>query len=121
MKLSEAIRLGAMLRPQGYGYLFAYGKTCALGAAAEAIGIYRECAEAICIHDPVAADRSLRAVWPMLESVVFDERLGRMPLRGAIMIRNDSREWTRERIADWVEQFEAVEEPSTAQPESVTA
>lgn len=39
MKLSEAIRLGSMLKPQGRGHLLFEDKTCALGAACEADGV----------------------------------------------------------------------------------
>ena len=39
MQLSEAIRLGAMLRPQAYGHYFIRGGSCAMGAAYEAYGI----------------------------------------------------------------------------------
>ena len=42
MQLSTAIRLGAMLRPQGFRQLFTNVggevRSCALGAAAEAMG-----------------------------------------------------------------------------------
>lgn len=38
LKLSEAIRIGAKLRPQCVGYLFKGGASCALGAAYEALG-----------------------------------------------------------------------------------
>lgn len=38
MRLSEAIRLGAMLKPQGFGSYFRHGATCAMGAAIEAVG-----------------------------------------------------------------------------------
>lgn len=38
LKLSEAIRIGAKLRPQGFGCAFKDGKSCAWGAAWEGIG-----------------------------------------------------------------------------------
>lgn len=38
LKLSEAIRIGAKKRPQCFGILYQAGATCALGAAAEALG-----------------------------------------------------------------------------------
>lgn len=37
-KLSQAIRIGASLRPQCIGFLFRHGESCALGAAWEGIG-----------------------------------------------------------------------------------
>ena len=39
--LSEAILIGSVLHPQGRKYFFDDGKTCALGAAAVAVGIPR--------------------------------------------------------------------------------
>lgn len=38
MTLSEAIRLGSMLKAQSYGGMLFAGRTCALGAAMDAIG-----------------------------------------------------------------------------------
>lgn len=39
LKLSAAIRLGAKIRPQCFGTLFSFGGgSCAMGAAAEALG-----------------------------------------------------------------------------------
>lgn len=39
MRLSEAIRLGAMMRPQTFGALSDERGTCAMGAAYEAAGL----------------------------------------------------------------------------------
>lgn len=36
-KLSDAIELGATFRPQAYGRFFGDGRSCALGAASEAV------------------------------------------------------------------------------------
>jgi len=38
LKLSEAIRIGAALRPQAIGTFYAQGGSCVLGAAYEALG-----------------------------------------------------------------------------------
>lgn len=38
-KLSQAIREGAKLRPKGTTYFFSGGKSCAMGAMAEGLGI----------------------------------------------------------------------------------
>jgi len=38
MRLSDAIRLGAMLKPQAYGGFHFEGRTCAMGAALDACG-----------------------------------------------------------------------------------
>jgi hypothetical protein len=42
MRLSEAIRLGAMLAPQATGALFSKDGGCALGAALLAVGVTSE-------------------------------------------------------------------------------
>ncbi len=42
MRLSEAIRLGAMLKPQGFNGWTDEDRTCALAAAGEAAGV-EEC------------------------------------------------------------------------------
>lgn len=38
MRLSEAIVLGSMMKPQAFGIMFDGERTCALGAAKDAIG-----------------------------------------------------------------------------------
>ena len=100
MKLSEAIRLGAMLKPQGYEVLYG-ARTCALGAASDALGFEESakryddlvrlfpflseratCPVPFCDyghgeHDPPS---NLRVVWHL----------------------NDLHRWDRCRIADWV-------------------
>lgn len=105
MKLSEAIRLGAMVSAQGFGGLSTGGR-CALGAAADAIGI----------EDWVngALDYwQLRQQWPVLNASAccpecFD---GEMAL-SVVWHLNDQHRWTRERIADWVETLEQRSESS---------
>jgi hypothetical protein len=115
MRLSEAIRLGAMLRPQGFGELWTGGpqalngeivetpvRSCALGAAYDAIGQG--------YTDPV---RAVPAEWELL--IVFT--LVRCPVHqraksqvGAIIGHlNDCHRWTREQIADWVETLESAD------------
>lgn len=79
MKLSEAIRLGALLHPQCFDTMVLHNDsgsvvgTCALGAAAEA---------------------------------GFKLHTVDILLRSKITRLNDRAGWTRERIADWVESFE---------------
>lgn len=89
LRLSEAIRLGSMLHPQGFGAFRSHGRSCALGAAEDA-GFVMTSTEAIltsvqpCPHDCC------------MSSTVF----------GAIIHLNDYHGWTREAIADWVETVE---------------
>lgn len=110
MRLSEAIRLGAMLRPQGIGTLNSSG-SCALGAAGEAIGA--KCPQAMCGILPLLVAR-----WPRLMSQMvtlpcacrFD-----FPFGSAVLHLNDNHRWTREQIADWVETIEPqADESQTA-------
>jgi hypothetical protein len=99
MKLSEAIRLGAMLKPQGFGSFNTNKSTsCALGAAANAVGI--TCQE-LCLFFPILKKRVKH---PM---TVFHVRRRIFCL---IYYLNDSSRWTREQIADWVETIESAQE-----------
>lgn len=85
-KLSQAIRLGATFRPQCTdGHYFNEGKSCAFGAAHEALtGEYNEVLHMIVYHV------SERFVIPDL---IADQ----------IIKRNDDGGETREQIADWLE------------------
>lgn len=110
LKLSEAIRLGAMLTPQGFGNDALSGEArCALGAAAAAAGM--QCI--FTLH--LLVER-----WPFLHTEVAyptsthrrirleTTRAGDLLLlRSAIWRLNDVSGWTREQIADWVETIEA--------------
>jgi hypothetical protein len=110
MKLSEAIRLGAMLKPQGFG-----GNTtgpmatvtCALGAAYEAAEV-AHCWIALSRRFPIL----MRIEW--LVCPACDERV-----ETPIPHLNDDHRWTREQIADWVATIEAQHEP-TPEPHPVS-
>lgn len=126
MKLSEAIRLGAMLRPQGRGDFFvrevADGKilaattSCALGAAYEAIH------GRTTLHSSRVRER-LQEAWPLLDAPQTTHpcplcatvpRFFMVPtdtLADTITHLNDCHCWTREQIAVWVETFETETEP----------
>ena len=109
MRLSEAIRLGALLGPQTQGTFFRSGDdymaTCALGAAAGAIGAKN--------YKGLILSWSQ---WPILHSLVPENELpsdlamdlykGPRTLSWIIMVLNDTGRWTRTQIADWVEGFE---------------
>jgi hypothetical protein len=108
-RLSDAIRRGAKMRPQVYGKLYADGRTCAWGAALDGIGqdasMTLSSPEMICMH-----------FWPHLYNygVQWPGNAGFWPVPpgkmvsfvGAIVALNDTANWTREKIADWVEQME---------------
>jgi hypothetical protein len=103
MKLSEAIRLGAMLRPQGrIDFFSADGKSCALGAALEARGIQHRILATPAESDAIYGQ--LYRWWPWLRVLSID----------AITYRNDVEGWTREQIADWVATIEPPEEAQSA-------
>lgn len=122
LKLSEAIRLGAMLRPQCYGTLFEGGKSCAMGAVIEAAGLsgYQE--------DLILTDLfpAIKTQFPALfEKVQFPN--GAMPewwfdhqvvdvWTAIVVLNNKPNNWTRERIADWVATVEPAEDATTIPP-----
>jgi hypothetical protein len=99
MKLSEAIRLGAMDTPQAFYETRDHkGGTCAMGAALHAIGVVGRPYSATIEFFPLAlkaADHPLRRDddWIVI-SIIRD--------------LNDEYKWSRQRIADWVETIEAT-------------
>ena len=111
MHLSEAIKAGATLRPQGFGTYRATHRrwpwstpevrTCALGAAYEAIG-----ADRMLLHEewrPLASQE-----WgPLLYGATVCPHCG-VPgvLVRVITHLNDTHRWPRERIAKWVAYLE---------------
>lgn len=122
MKLSEAIRLGAMMSEQGFdGGMREGGKRCVLAAVADACGIPGSLRpeEAEMDQDspliPGVPYVRLRERFPELSRPVrFPHTLnsyGKLATQaGEIQILetvlwglNDSCHWTREQIADWVE------------------
>ena len=118
MKLSEAIRLGAMMKPQAFGDLIgAHGGTCALMAALEAAGIpqtqYEGTGRVSNGREQVA---SPRLVWviPAEWRSVMHAKHATCPECGSDQVYigyliphlNDAHYWTREQIADFVESIE---------------
>lgn len=133
MKLSEAIRLGSMIHPQGFG---AYAKehnteflghvvtteihTCAYGAGLIASG---EEVAALLSNDTDALSPVPEEWVLFVESVVFcpephcvhrgdgDQMIFHLNGDQMIFHLNDEHRWSRERIADWVEQMETALSP----------
>lgn len=109
MKLSEAIRLGAMLKPQGFGEFLFDGRSCALGAAMDAGGIPDDCATV----------PNLLSRWPLLATAAVpcpecDDKHGSQgDIHDNVTILNDAHQWSRERIADWIESIERAREPQS--------
>jgi hypothetical protein len=108
VKLSEAIRLGAMMKPQGTGRLLRGGRSCALGAALDAVGRLE--------GQEMPTDRVdgwlydvLAQIWPWaVEAVVVDpcHQGLHLPVVDACWKLNDIQRYTREQVADWVEEQE---------------
>lgn len=93
-KLSEAIRIGAKLRPQGMGFYFSEGRSCALGAAYEAVtGKYHEAGAGTDIPNMVDWFSEKFDMGPSLGSRIVDMNDGN---HGQI-------QRTREQVADWLE------------------
>ena len=95
LRLSEAIRLGSMIRPQAFGILFDNTGSCAWGAAQEAIGMQGE--------NWADLPSEWRDLWIESHSwlqcnKMFDIRM--------IAHLNDDHRWNREQIADFVETVE---------------
>ena len=110
MKISDAIRLGSMLGPQCFGVLEEFGGTCALGAAYRAAGIQFS-------GENVFNPDQVYGTFPLLNAVspaCPECEQGQATVGICIAHLNDRHVWTRERIADWVGTFEAIEEPSCA-------
>lgn len=110
LTLSEAIRLGALLSPQGHlGYMDGIER-CALGAASDAVGIkgvvYGSEPRPIIDYD------ALKARWPILTTRAKCPECHDYggPLNDMVWHTNDWHKWTRERIADWVATIEAAED-----------
>ena len=116
MRLSEAIRLGAMLKPQTTGHYRKAGATCALGAAADAAGIKRDMDNKLFLRFPILSIED----WPEPPVKIYrltDDRDGqrRMSLYTVIWRLNDDAELTREQIADYVATIEARHDTRCAQ------
>lgn len=106
MKLSEAIRLGAMMRKQAIGAPYRDDGSCALAAAAEAVG---DGYYALFNQQPCP-------LWPSLVLPNLCPECGRTNFRAQFSLvthLNDTHAWTRERIADFVERYELMPEPKT--------
>lgn len=92
LRLSEAIRLGAMTTDQAFGTLVDYqGAMCAEGAAIVALGGDPHC-------DDLTSVLSRRADFPMPDGCEHPHRI----LQRAIHHLNDLHHMPRHEIADWL-------------------
>jgi hypothetical protein len=112
MPFSEALRIGAMNRPQGScRFLTDAGRTCAIGAALDAVGAFDHNARPSSLELTHKAEQ----LWPYLVSHTrgpLDDAGAPRRLIDIIMRLNDHNFWTREQIAEWV----ATIEPSVSTP-----
>lgn len=108
LRLSEAIRLGSTMKPQGFFGFHPNGGTqsCALGAAGDAIGI------TLVTIAPLPKEWcDLNRIHPLPPCPVDGCSGVRITFLGTIAHLNDDHRWTRERIADWVELHEPLPQP----------
>ena len=126
--LSEAIRLGATLRPQARRSYFLSVRgvisSCALGAAAEACGVDVKFCEfsGVLSYNPVNLQAMIDKRFPILLALAQDPRLndgGMVTLMDLVLKLNDAEGWTRNQIADWIETIERQQEREVAAPEPV--
>jgi hypothetical protein len=111
MKLSEAIRLGAMLSEPARNGRMNGNRRCALAAASDAAGIPPVMVPGV---GPCVSHDDLVKRFPILSVVVhtpFRSWWSTGALLDAIWLLNDFHRWSREQIADWVETIEAQQEP----------
>jgi hypothetical protein len=105
--LSDAMLLGSTFRKQSYTAFYNYGRSCALGAAAEAIGIN--------IVDPdTSITDTLHKRFPILtepqdDPIVCPAKRCRYTkdcfsaIDYIVVHLNDDHHWKRERIAAWLQ------------------
>ena len=92
---SAAIRDGATIRPQGYGCFLDNGKSCALGAGAEAVFGQANNYDAVCLLYPYLQQEG----GPCPECGAGDGSY----MASILYHLNDTHKWTREAVADWLE------------------
>lgn len=107
MKLSEAIRLGALTGPQCFELICLDDATCAIGSAFKAIGK---------LNVLSFTYQQFRVEFPIVLIVdqqpcpACGDELHLSFGHSLIPHLNDTHRWTRERIADWVEGIERAQE-----------
>ena len=120
MKLSEAIRLNGMTKPQGVGgaSLSSLSAPCAIGGALQSIG--QQLTGGFVLDNYARFSRA----WPWTDRDGYCPACGSPnQMFGVVYHLNDIHRWSREQIAAWVETVEPQEECAESQlkTESVTA
>ncbi len=105
IKLSEAIREGAKLRPQAFGFMFnkrdGIWCSCALGAAREHVfgigpgGCTTSANDITALAQQCGIDLGQMCVDPQEQTHTM--------IHTVILRLNDEYHWTREQIADWLQ------------------
>ena len=102
MTLSDAIRIGAMLSPQGFDGRMDGVTRCALAAASDAIGLHR----GVWVKYGALIERfpilTQPAIYPCGCHADVD-------VESIICHLNDTCHWSREAIADWVQTLEQAQ------------
>jgi len=98
MKLSEAILIGAAIRPQAFGDYVKDGRTCALGAAYEAL---------FDRLPPAAQSEHCRVLSEIAPYGGYNDSANPVsgkagPICDICVELNDDQLWTREEIATWL-------------------
>lgn len=104
MKLSEAIRMNGMMKPQGFGTgsIKSLDAPCAIGGALQSVG--RQIAVFL-----EANFREFRDEWPFVANLAHCPACKGNISREIVELvwhLNDYHCWTRSQIADWVETIE---------------
>lgn len=110
LRFSEAMRLGAMMRPQAFFKLHDTdtGGSCALGAVADALGALQASENAYTPDKNFKIPAHWKAIGRHTLCPHCDQHVGTQIDHVIIHLNNDVR-WTRERIADWIETVEAAQ------------
>lgn len=113
MRLSEAIRLGSMLKPQAFGksYDAHIGGTCAIAAAVDAIGLLKTDGGTLLNACHLSA---VPEAWRLTinQRVTCPNCHVTCRVDGVAAHLNDHHRWTREQIAAWVETLETESAPA---------
>lgn len=131
MKLSEAMRIGASWTGQAFWRMKdAKGNTCAMGSVLATLG--HKFTEPYLSGSLAARYRRhkkyidlLERKFPILSKEYPDCPVRKCPMvshlntRLVIQHLNDSHQWTREQIADWIETLEKAEEANIIKQEEI--
>lgn len=117
MRMSDAMRLGAMLAGPVHGPVFSHDggpcRACAIGAVLLAVLGEKEARKQV--NDESCGYRvAVRKLWPWINSTTFQHPITSCntasPIISTIVFLFEVEGWSREQIADWLETVEPVED-----------